>query len=112
LVIFYSTALFTQNGDASIAPYITIVFGFVFWISAFPSIFVMKKARRPSLIWGFFACFFFDYLVAIFAIFNLSFIAQVVWVCLWLVAFNLSPGPITWTYLSEVCSGPALSIGI
>ena len=31
---------------------------------------------------------------------------------LWLVAFELSPGPITWTYLSEILSGQALSIAI
>lgn len=72
----------------------------------------MKLGRRPLLIAGYAALWFFDYLTAIFGFLGVSYLAEVTMIMCWVITFELTPAPITWTYLSEILSGKAMSICI
>lgn len=102
--------MFTQGGNSSIGPYLTVAVGAVLWISGFPSIPLMQKDRRPSFIIGYAALGSISFLIALLAIFNLSLYARIILVMLWIIAFSLTVCPMTWTYLSEILSDSAMSI--
>ena len=102
--------MFTQGGNESLAPYLTVVVGAVQLIAGFPSIPLMKKSRRPLFYVGYFMLFFIFILIAIMALFNIALIARIVFVMLWIVCFSLGPCPVTWTYLGEILSDRAMSV--
>jgi len=102
--------MFTQGGNTSLAPYLTVAVGCVQVISGACSLPLMNKSRRPLFYVGYFGLFLLFVLIAIMALLNVALVARIVFVMLWIVCFALGPCPVTWTYLGEILSDKAASV--
>ena len=111
-VFFYSTKIFTENGHGDIAPYLTIMVGVVNLVPTFAAIRLIQLGRRPILIIGYGLLAVLHFAVGIFAEFAVSFEAEIVLIMLWCIVYELSVGPLTWTYVSEIMSVKSMSIAM
>jgi SP family xylose:H+ symportor-like MFS transporter len=109
--MFYSTAMFVAAGLGSLAPIMTLVVGFVNMAATLAGMpFVDKAGRRPLLIIGYIGMFISEIVVAAFAWFDLSVYVSVVFVMLFIVFFELSVGPIFWSYAADIMNDKGMSI--
>jgi SP family xylose:H+ symportor-like MFS transporter len=109
--MFYSTAMFVAAGLASAAPYLTVLVGFVNVISTLGGMpFVDKFGRRPLLLIGYVGMFVSEILVGIFAIEELNVWAQTIFVLLYIFFFEISIGPILWSYDADIMNDKGMSI--
>ena len=110
VITFYSTQMFISNGQETMAPYLTLLIGFAMIWPTLITPYFMKKGRRPLLIGGYGVLGGLHAIVGVFILLEINFIAQVVVIMFWAMIYNLAIGPATWVFLSEICSGKAMSI--
>ncbi len=87
-IVFYSTVMFVKAGQASIAPFLTVLFGAVNMAATLGGIpFVDKYGRRPLLLIGFVGMVFSEILVGIFSLVARNLAAQTIFVLLFGIFF-------------------------
>ena len=111
-ITFYSNQMFVENGQKDIAPYLTLLIGFMQLWPTLMTRYVIQKGRRPLFISSYAVLCIFHFLVGIFAQFDVSFIAQTICIIIWSMLYNLSVGSVNWVFLSEICSGEVMSIAV
>ncbi|EAR87706.1 MFS transporter (macronuclear) [Tetrahymena thermophila SB210] len=109
-VNFYSNQIFEDANQADNAYYYTIGLGFIQFFACLVSVFIVdKKGRRPMMLWGTVVLVISLALIAILLSFDL-FIPSFLAICLFLIAFSLSQGPLVWAYQGEMLEQKALQI--
>jgi MFS family permease len=109
-IIFYSTAMFVEAGQASLAPFLTVVVGAVNMAATLGGIpFVDKYGRRPLLLIGYVGMVFSEILVGIFALVVPNLAAQTIFVLLFVIFFEISVGPILWSYCADIMNDKGLA---
>jgi MFS family permease len=103
--------MFVAAGLGSLAPYMTIAVGFVNLVSSLAGMpYVDKSGRRPLLLIGFAGMFVSEFAVAFFALYALNVYVQVVFVLIFIVFFEISVGPIFWSYAADIMNDKGMSI--
>ncbi|KAL4480789.1 hypothetical protein ABPG72_001658 [Tetrahymena utriculariae] len=109
-VNFYSNQIFEDANQADNAYYYSIGLGFIQFFACLVSVFIVdKKGRRPMMLWGSVLLVVSLALIAILLSLDL-FIPSFLAICLFLIAFSLSQGPLVWAYQGEMLEQKALQI--
>ncbi|EAR87705.1 MFS transporter (macronuclear) [Tetrahymena thermophila SB210] len=109
-VNFYSNQIFEDANQADNAYYYSIGLGFIQFFACLVSVFIVdKKGRRPMMLWGTVLLVISLALIAILLSLDL-FIPSFLAICLFLIAFSLSQGPLVWAYQGEMLEQKALQI--
>ncbi|CAD8105293.1 unnamed protein product [Paramecium sonneborni] len=125
-VLIYSSGLFIKitGGDNDLKNWLNIIVGLVnlfFSIMAIPLL--RNIGRRPLLFYGTLACSLFLGLISLFSCFlpnedddqyqvTISAIMVIVFMFLYLAAFQLSLGPVVWIYDADVLDEKGMSIAV
>jgi SP family facilitated glucose transporter-like MFS transporter 1 len=110
-IMFYSTAMFVQAGLGSLAPVMTVAVGFVNMVSCLIGLpFVDKHGRRPLLLIGYVGMFISEACVAFFSLYDLNTYVQTVFVLFYMMFFEISIGPIFWSYAADIMNDKGMSM--
>ena len=112
--MFYSSKIFFKVGFTP--KYGTAIVGFVNMISTFGSVFLLGKFGRKAILWVFSFVMAID-LVALGVAYiyvdnSVCKILAVVFVCMFVMFFEFSLGPVPWIYMSEIMTDKGLSIAV
>jgi hypothetical protein len=110
IIIFSNTILATIT-DGGLSPRVgTAIIGFVNFASAASAFLVLQRiGRRPLLIWGHTGIAIAHILIGIMTILAFNY-GVLIGICVFIVIYELTSGPVAWMYAAETCCDMALGI--
>jgi sugar porter (SP) family MFS transporter len=112
-VINYSTQIFEAITGAFMARVFSCVVGLVNMVATMGGVpFVDRAGRRPLMIIGCAGMMASHLILGLLNILNVVPIIGVVFICIFIIFFEISMGPVTWLYCGEIMNDKGVSIAV